>query len=409
MGNAGIFHLHSAFRKSGDFFSTRRNSASSKTTNERTNEMEAIIKAFAKNYEMSENDLSLLREIGEVANSVSNINDKVKEYNELQDQYVGALTEKHLLLYKVALMVSLNMSQDSEDADLSVFQLESAFAQLLEEQPDLTLKKCWAGDELGKWYEKRLDRIKAGKLLTEDWAVRVEDQFQPQEEYEDGTLDNYLTGDDAPLTYAKAILITKKTTAPKKATPAPAPAKTAPAKKTTAVAKSAPSKAVVVGEYEYDLADREFNPRGFKKYEHLTAGFFKTHYTYEILDEIVQDGAVWGNKETTCCARMVRDGAGTLYPKIRMPFWANPEEVGATDCDNCYTFRFPTDLMNPSFLADFTTQIAIQAKGETPYWDKKGFYKSFVEKNQQYWDEKCADWKEKLGITEEDLAVQECD
>lgn len=370
--------------------------------------MEAIIKAFAKNYEMSENDLALLRTIAQVANSVENINDKVKEYNEIQDQYVGALTEKHLLLYKIALMVSLNMSQDSEDADLSVFQLESAFAQLLEEQPDLTLKKCWAGDELGKWYEKRLDRIKAGKLLTEDWAVRVEEQFQQQEEYENGMLDDYLTGDDAPLTYAKAIQITKKT-APKKATaPAPAPAKTAP-KKVIAVAKSAPSKAVVVGEYEYDLADREFNPRGFKKYEHLTAGFFKTHYTYDILGELSGASFGAGAGEQSCCARMVRDGAGTLYPKIRMPFWANQEEVGVAECDNCYTFRFPTDLMNPTFLADFTTQIAIQAKGETPYWDKKGFYKSFVEKNQQYWDEKCADWKEKLGITEEDLAVQECD
>lgn len=408
MENAGFFRPHSDFRKSGDFFSTRRNSASSKTTNERTNEMEAIIKAFAKNYEMSENDLALLREIAQVANSVENINDKVKEYNEIQDQYVGALTEKHLLLYKIALMVSLNMSQDSEDADLSVFQLESAFAQLLEEQPDLTLKKCWAGDELGKWYEKRLDRIKAGKLLTEDWAVRVEEQFQPQEEYEDGVLDNYLTGDDAPLTYAKAIQITKKT-APKKATaPAPAPAKTAP-KKVIAVAKSAPSKPVVIGEYEYDLADQEFNPRGFKKYEHLTAGFFKTHYTYDILGELSGASSGAGAGEQSCCARMVRDGAGTLYPKIRMPFWAVPEEVGVAECDNCYTFRFPTDLMSPTFLADFTTQIAIQAKGETPYWDKKGFYKSFVEKNQQYWDEKCPEWKEKLGITEEDLAVEECD
>lgn len=405
MKKAGFFRLHSANGKSGEFFSTRRNSANAK---QRTNErykMDALINAFKKNYGMNENDVSVMKEIAEVGNSVENLNDKVKEYNELQDQYVGALTEKHLLLYKIALMVSLNMSQDSEDADLSVFQLESAFQQLLEEQPDLTLKKCWAGNELGKWYEKRLDRIKAGKLLTEDWAVRVEDQFQPQEEYEDGTLDNYLTGDDAPLCYARAIVIKKTAPAPKKETTT-APAKTAPKK---ATAKSAPSKPVIIGEYEYDLADQEFNPRGFKKYEHLTAGFFKTHYTYNILGELSGASSGAGAGEQSCCARMVRDGAGTLYPKIRMPFWAVPEEVGVAECDNCYTFRFPTDLMSPTFLADFTTQIAIQAKGETPYWDKKGFYYSFVEKNQQYWDEKCPDWKEKLGITEEDLAVQECD
>ena len=368
--------------------------------------MMVLINAFKTRYGMSSNDLQVLMEIAEQAKSVVSAHAQtMEEYNALQAEYQLEKTISTTQLYKIALMNVLGMAFDDEHSFTEVREMEEVFNKFLTENPDAEIPECWASMTLGKWWDRRVKKVAKGEFLTEDYRVPVAEAFGSQ-------FEDYATNFDALIADSKAYktaikpdpktggaVATKKPTKKDERSPSPPPAPR-PKKATPA------SKPVVIGEYEYDLADKGFNPRGFKKYEHLTAGFFNTHYTYEIQDKLAVPTA-----ETKCCARMVLDGAGTAYPKIRMPFWANKDEVGVSPCDELFTFRFPTDLLAPTFLQDFITQIRIQKeKGEgVIYWDEQGFLDAFIAPNLQYWEEKCPDWASKLGVQTEEVDVEECD
>jgi hypothetical protein len=373
--------------------------------------MMVLINAFKTRYGMSPNDLQVLMEIAEQAKSVVSAHAQtMEEYNALQEEYQLEKTISTVQLYKVAVMNVLGMSFDDEDALTEVEQMEEAFHKFLTENPDAEIPECWASIQLGKWWDRRVKKVAKGEFLTPEYRVPVAEAFGSQ-------FEGFATNFDALIADSKAYktaikpdpktgggVATKKPTKNAERSPSPPPAPVARPKKATPA-----SKPVVIGEFEYDLADKGFNPKGYKKYEHLTAGFFKTHYTYEIQDKLALPTA-----ETKCCARMVLDGAGTAYPKIRMPFWANKDEVGVSPCDELFTFRFPTDLLAPTFLQDFITQIRIQKeKGEgVIYWDEQGFIDAFVAPNEQYWSASCPDWASKLGLQVEMVdadEVEECD
>lgn len=364
--------------------------------------MMVLINAFKTRYGMSSNDLQVLMEIAEhakqlVAGNVATM----KEYNALQEEYQLEKTVSTIQLYKIAVMNVLGMSFDDENALTDIPQMEAVFHKFLTENPDAEIPECWASLQLGRWWDRRVKKVAKGEFLAENYRVPVAEEFGSQ-------FEDYATNFDALIAdseaYKNAIkpdakkggVATKKPTKTQERSPSPVPV-ARPKKATPA------SKPVVIGDFEYDLADKGFNPKGYKKYEHLTAGFFKTHYTYDIQPVLPTHFA-----ETKCCARMVLDGAGTAYPKIRMPFWKNKEEVGVEACDELFTFRFPTDLLAPTFLQDFITQIRIQKeKGEGAiYWDEQGFLDAFIAPNQQYWEEKCPDWASKLGLEVEEIDYQ---
>ena len=372
--------------------------------------MMVLINAFKTRYGMCPNDLQVLMEIAEQAKSVVSAHAQtMEEYNALQAEYQLEKTISTTTLYKSAVMNVLGMAFDDENAFTDVREMEEVFHKFLTENADAEIPECWASIQLGKWWDRRVKKVAKGEFLTPEYRVPVAEAFGSQ-------FEGFATNFDALIADSKAYktaikpdpktggaVATKKPTKNTERSPSPVPV-ARPKKATPA------SKPVVIGEFEYDLADKGFNPKGYKKYEHLTAGFFKTHYTYDIRP-VANEGA---NQEQKCCARMVKDGAGTAYPKIRMPFWRNQKEVGVADCDELYTFRFPTDLLAPTFLQDFITQIRIQKeKGEgVIYWDEQGFIDAFVASNEQYWSASCPDWASKLGLQVEEVdadEVEECD
>jgi hypothetical protein len=407
-------HRHPTISKKIDFI-LEQSQDKQATTNYTTmssstkSAMMVLINAFKTRYGMSPNDLQVLMEIAEQAKSVVSAHAQtMEEYNALQEEYQLEKTISTVQLYKIAIMNVLGMPFDDENSLTEVEQMEEVFHKFLTENPDAEIPECWASMKLGKWWDRRVKKVAKGEFLTPEYRVPVAEAFGSQ-------FEGFATNFDALIADSKAYktaikpdpktggaVATKKPIKNTERSPSPVPV-ARPKKATPA------SKPVVIGEFEYDLADKGFNPRGFKKYEHLTAGFFKTHYTYEIQDKLAVPTA-----ETKCCARMVLDGAGTAYPKIRMPFWANKDEVGVSPCDELFTFRFPTDLLAPTFLQDFITQIRIQKeKGEgVIYWDEQGFLDAFIAPNEQYWSASCPDWAEKLGLQVEEVdaeEVEECD
>lgn len=362
-----------------------------------------LINVLKDRYGMSDTDTQALIDLRKHSEwAFSTIANEREEYNDLQAEYSEEYTKYYFALYKIALLSVLDAPTTEDISTEGVDVLEAMVAQRFQEDPEFEIGESWASLELGDWFDRRIKNIRKGKFLTPDYRVKIaKDEYAARWDPQDHpSLDALLKDGKA---YKEAIKSPKTATRqipaknPRSRSNSPPPAP-----------KKAKVKPVMIGGIAYDLANKEFNPRGFKKYEHLTAGFFNTHYTYDIQP-------VSKEPETKCCARLVLDGAGTPYPKIRMPFWRRKADVGVKPCDDCFTFRFPTDLMAPTFLQDFITQIKLEKqKGEAVFWDEQGFVNSFVSPNLTYWEQNHPDWATKLGIEVSmvrttKMIVSECD
>lgn len=365
------------------------------------------MKAMKTNYAMSANDLDFLECLWAAADqSTGNdlLTNEVAEFNEQSRVFQQHLTAHRLQQYKIAIIYAMEISGNADEADESVFTLEAMMAEHMKDTPDWEPATCWVQKDnlydFNKFWTRRIRYLKEGKpCLAEDYDAPHYPDFEEKEEPAPlKCLTQACLDGDIPQ-YAKAIKPLPK----KKATAAAA----AEAPATKVALKKAPkkeSKWICIGGEDYDLADKEFNPRGFKKYETLTAGFFKTHQKFTIESEVTTHFA-----ETKCCARLVRDGAGTLYPKVRIPFWATEEERDNNEaCDTLFTIRFPVDLTGDAFIGDIKAAIERQAKTDRPYFDYIGFYTAFVKDNLALWEERQPEWKSKINMPELE-EVEECD
>lgn len=388
--------------KSGEFFPSQEKTAIKQTT---TNTMEAFLKAMKTNYSMTANDLEFISKLWEAADTATGnelLRTSIVEFNDQSRSFQEHLTSSRLAAYKTAILYAMDISGNTDEAEESVFTLEAMMAEHMKDCPDFEPAECWVQKEnpmsFNKFWKKRIAALKAGKpCLSEDYNAPHYDDYAEKEEPEalKSLTEAALDGDI--IQYNKALKPVKKTTTAVAAIAASLAKKT-PAKKE--------AKWISIAGEEYDLSDKEFNPRGFKKYETLTAGFFKTHQKFTIESEVTTHFA-----ETKCCARLVRDGAGTLYPKVRIPFWATEEERDNNEaCDTLFTIRFPVDLTGDAFIGDIKAAIERQAKTDRPYFDYIGFYTAFVRDNLALWEERQPEWRSKINMPEfEEVEVEECD